>query len=76
MPQRKVIDKYSAIEGLYKQVAKTGFKKYVYLNDRYSYLKPASEGLVSWKRMYENLDNNERVSTKRTTQNSSKRLIV
>jgi hypothetical protein len=76
MPERKVIDKYSSIERLYAKVAKTGYKKFVYLNDRYSYLKPSTKGLVSWKSMFEDVPDGERVNTKRTNQNSSKRVIV
>ena len=73
---RGVIDKYSAMQELYDKVAKTGYKKFVNLNDRYTYMKPTTKALVDWKKRYENLDNNERVNTRRTNQNSSKRLIV
>ncbi|MGA1048415.1 MAG: hypothetical protein ACO3UU_10405 [Minisyncoccia bacterium] len=70
------IDRYSVMQNIYDKVAITGYKKFVNLNDRYTYMKPTTKALVEWKIKYPNLDNNERVNPKRTNQNSSKRIIV
>lgn len=72
---RATIDRYSYIDAIYEKTSKTGFKKFVNLNDRYTPLKATTPALADWFRRYPTEDNFN-MRPQRTTHNSRKAGVI
>lgn len=70
------IDTTSYMDGVYERVARTGFKKYVNLNDRYTPLKSSTPALAAWLNKYPASDYYEEVRPQRTSHNARTFVIV
>jgi hypothetical protein len=73
---RTRIDTYSAMDDMYARVARTGFKKYVNLNDRNTSLKPSTPALAEWLNKYPCCDYYEEVRPQRTSHNARRWVVV
>jgi hypothetical protein len=73
---RTRIDTTSYMEDAYERVKRTGMKKYVNLNDRYTPLKPTTPALAAWLNKYPASDYYEEVRPQRTSHNARARVIV
>jgi len=72
---RATIDRYSYMDDLYARASKTGVKKFVNLNDRYTPLKATTPALADWFRRYPSEDNFN-MRPQRTTHNSRKAGVI
>jgi hypothetical protein len=64
------------MDEMYARVARTGVKKYVNLNDRYTPLKPSTPALAEWLNKYPCCDYYEEVRPQRTSHNARKWVVV
>ena len=72
---REAIDRYSYMDGIYENVRKNGYKKFVNLNDRYTPLKATTPALTEWLRKYPTEDGYN-MRPQRTTHNSRKAGVI